>query len=122
MDKLDKYRTLIQQLLEEYAQFGDGDDGVDNQVLIDTQRDHYQLMHVGWQNDCAASMAVFCTLTSKTAKSGCNTTVPSTISPPNWSLGVSPKPTSWWPFIPPLSANSPTMLLAKKPKIKLLNL
>lgn len=51
MDKLDKYRTLIQQLLEEHAQFGDGDDGVDNQVLIDTQRDHYQLMHVGWQND-----------------------------------------------------------------------
>lgn len=51
MDTVETYRTLIQQLLEYYAQFGKDDEDVENQILIDTTRDHYQLMHVGWQND-----------------------------------------------------------------------
>lgn len=51
MDTVETYRTLIQQLLEYYAQFGKDDEDVENQILIDTDRDHYQLMHVGWQND-----------------------------------------------------------------------
>lgn len=51
MDKLETYRTIIQKLLQDYAQFGNTDDAVEIQVLADTTRDHYQLMHVGWQND-----------------------------------------------------------------------
>jgi hypothetical protein len=51
MDKLETYRNIIQQLLEEYAQFGSGDEAVEIQLLADTVRDHYQLMHIGWQNE-----------------------------------------------------------------------
>ena len=51
MDKLENYRSLIQQLLDDYAQFGSGDEAVEIQLLTDTARDHYQLMYIGWQND-----------------------------------------------------------------------
>jgi hypothetical protein len=51
MDQLERYRNIIQQLLEDYAQFGAGDKFVEIQLLADTVRDHYQLMHVGWQNE-----------------------------------------------------------------------
>jgi len=51
MDKLESYRKIIQQLLKEYAQFGSGDAVVEIQLLADTVRDHYQLMHIGWQNE-----------------------------------------------------------------------
>ncbi|MGD1857592.1 MAG: XisI protein [Leptolyngbyaceae cyanobacterium] len=51
MDKLENYRTIIQQLLEDYAQFDSGDKAVEVQLLADTIRDHYQLMHIGWQDE-----------------------------------------------------------------------
>lgn len=51
MDKLENYRTIIQQLLEDYAQFGSGDEAVEIQLLTDTTHDHYQLMHIGWQDE-----------------------------------------------------------------------
>ena len=50
MDKLEHYRATIQQLLEDYAQF-DSDEAVEIQLLADPVRDHYQLMHIGWQDE-----------------------------------------------------------------------
>lgn len=47
MNQLETYRKIIQQLLEEYAQFGSGDAAVEIQLLADTVRNHYQLMHLG---------------------------------------------------------------------------
>jgi len=44
MKKLENYRTIIQNLLQDYAQFGDTDDAVEIQLLTDTARDHYQLI------------------------------------------------------------------------------
>jgi hypothetical protein len=40
VDTLETYRNIIQQLLEEYAQFGSGDEAVEIQLLADTVRDH----------------------------------------------------------------------------------
>ncbi|MDB9518117.1 XisI protein [Roseofilum reptotaenium CS-1145] len=52
MDKLDRYRQAIQNLLETYAHLGtDPEDGVDTQLIFDPVRDHYQLFHVGWIGD-----------------------------------------------------------------------
>lgn len=51
MDKLETYRNILQTLLQRYAEFGDGDEDVDRQVVADTTRDHYQLVHVGWNDD-----------------------------------------------------------------------
>lgn len=48
MDKLAHYRTSIQTLLEQYGQFKTQDEDVENELFLDTIRDHYQLMRVGW--------------------------------------------------------------------------
>lgn len=51
MAKLEQYRENIQKLLEEYAAFGRGDRQVETELIFDTTRDHYQIVHVGWQDD-----------------------------------------------------------------------
>lgn len=50
MDKLTQYRQIMQQLLREYAEIGSPDPDVETQIVFDTERDHYQLMNVGWKN------------------------------------------------------------------------
>lgn len=50
MDKLMQYRQLVQQLLQGYAAIGSPDPEVETQIVFDTERDHYQLMNVGWKN------------------------------------------------------------------------
>ncbi len=51
MDKLTKYRQIIQDLLTKHGNqkisYGD----VDTEVIFDQERDHYQVMHVGWDNN-----------------------------------------------------------------------
>ncbi|HLP90182.1 MAG TPA: XisI protein [Nostocaceae cyanobacterium] len=50
MDKIAKYREYIQNLLTEYAKDDVSTDEVDVQLILDTQRDHYQWMNVGWED------------------------------------------------------------------------
>ncbi|MCW5318922.1 XisI protein [Nostoc sp. KVJ3] len=50
MDKLTQYRQIVQQMLREYAEIGSPDPDVETQIVFDTERDHYQLMNVGWKN------------------------------------------------------------------------
>lgn len=50
MDKLAKYREIIQTLLSEYSNRR-SDNEIDSQCIFDTQRDHYQVVNVGWSND-----------------------------------------------------------------------
>lgn len=48
---VEEYRTHVQQLLEECK--GPRlslQDEVETQLIIDTKHDHYQLIHVGWEN------------------------------------------------------------------------
>lgn len=49
MDKLTHYRQIIQQLLEDYSHHR-SDDNIESQAIFDLQRDHYQVVNVGWQN------------------------------------------------------------------------
>ncbi|MBW4460339.1 MAG: XisI protein [Nodosilinea sp. WJT8-NPBG4] len=49
MDKLEHYRTCIQALLEQHSQYKTQGEEVDNLLVFDTTRDHYQLMRVGWK-------------------------------------------------------------------------
>jgi XisI protein len=52
MDKVVKYRHLIKDLLKNYASPNMGDNkDLEEQLIFDTERDHYQLMSVGWQNN-----------------------------------------------------------------------
>ncbi|MBW4488924.1 MAG: XisI protein [Trichocoleus desertorum ATA4-8-CV12] len=53
MEKLEQYRNYIQKALLEHAQKGSStnrEDGVETQIIFDTEHDHYQLMYVGWHN------------------------------------------------------------------------
>jgi hypothetical protein len=46
---LEQYREWIQALLTQKAERG-GDKTVEAQLLLDTVRDHYQLIYIGWHN------------------------------------------------------------------------
>jgi hypothetical protein len=50
MEKLERYRTYIKQLLTEYAQHSPSDDEVETELIFDTERDHYQVVYTGWKN------------------------------------------------------------------------
>ncbi len=50
MEKITKYREYIQNLLTRYASNDISDDQVEVQLILDTVRDHYQWMNVGWQH------------------------------------------------------------------------
>ena len=49
MDKLDRYRSCIQTLLEKHSQSKSRNEDVENELFFDPMRDHYQLMRVGWK-------------------------------------------------------------------------
>lgn len=48
MDKLENYRKLVQELLTRYAEEDVAGEGVEVQLSLDTVRDHYQWLNVGW--------------------------------------------------------------------------
>ncbi len=49
MDKVIKYRDCVIKLLTSYASDDVSDNEVEVQLILDTERDHYQWMNVGWQ-------------------------------------------------------------------------
>jgi XisI protein len=51
MANLTQYRETVQKLLQSYAAFSDDEQEVDTELILDNTRDHYQLVHVGWQNE-----------------------------------------------------------------------
>ena len=46
MDKINQYRQIICQFLEDFAQ-----DDSEAQLIFDLERDRFLVMHVGWRND-----------------------------------------------------------------------
>jgi len=59
MDKLNRYREIIKQVLELYASWSKRKPGVDvvNEIVADVEHDHYELLHVGWENECRVHYA-----------------------------------------------------------------
>jgi XisI protein len=51
MDKITQYQKIIQELLQQYASIGTPDPEIETQFVFDTERNHYQLLRVGWRND-----------------------------------------------------------------------
>lgn len=49
MDKVEKYRELVQNLMARYAETDSTKEDVEVQLVMDTVRDHYQWMNVGWK-------------------------------------------------------------------------
>jgi hypothetical protein len=48
MEKLDKYRQIIRELLNDHA--NSSDPNIECQIVLDTENDHYQIIDVGWQD------------------------------------------------------------------------
>lgn len=51
MEKIENYRQIIQDILREHASYKSINEDVEPQIVFDTERNHYQLIHVGWSND-----------------------------------------------------------------------
>jgi hypothetical protein len=51
MANLIKYSEIVQQLLQDYAALSGDDPTVDTELIFDTVRHSYQLVHVGWHDD-----------------------------------------------------------------------
>jgi XisI protein len=49
MDKLAHYRQIVQQILQEYSEQKPSDGNIDVENIFDIERDHYQVVHVGWE-------------------------------------------------------------------------
>ena len=50
MDKLAQYRQYVQTLITRYAEDDVSEDRVEVQLILDTERDHYRWMNVGWEH------------------------------------------------------------------------
>ncbi len=51
MANLDHYRTCIKQLITEYSRYRPKYGELELQMVFDQERDHYQLVSVGWEDD-----------------------------------------------------------------------
>ena len=51
MDLLNtEYRDIVEKILQDYADFLDGDDDVEVELVFDRPRDRYLLVEAGWPN------------------------------------------------------------------------
>jgi hypothetical protein len=48
MDNLTKYQQIVRDLILDYAQYKPSHGEIETEAIIDTQTDHYELLHVGW--------------------------------------------------------------------------
>ena len=48
MDTLENYRQIVRELINEYAQYKPSHGEIDTEAIIDLEKDHYEVMYVGW--------------------------------------------------------------------------
>ncbi|MEH2209646.1 element excision factor XisI family protein [Nostoc sp.] len=48
MDKLARYREIIRQLIFDYASHKPANGQIETEAVIDLERDHYEVLHIGW--------------------------------------------------------------------------
>ncbi|MDZ7361280.1 MAG: XisI protein [candidate division KSB1 bacterium] len=50
MGQLEKYRTHIKRILNEYAKYKPSHGEIETEAIFDVEKDHYEVVHVGWHN------------------------------------------------------------------------
>lgn len=58
MDRLEHYRQSIRGFLQQYVDVWK-EEGVETQLVVDSERDHYLLLRVGWEGDSRINHSVF---------------------------------------------------------------
>ncbi|HBI42314.1 MAG TPA: XisI protein [Planctomycetales bacterium] len=48
MDRLERHREAVRRVVEEYASYKPSHGQIESEAVIDNKRDHYEVMHVGW--------------------------------------------------------------------------
>ena len=48
MDKLTFYRQAVRKIIKEYASVKPANGQIETEAVIDPEKDHYEVMHVGW--------------------------------------------------------------------------
>jgi XisI protein len=48
MDRVERYREIVRRVIEEYARYKPSHGRIDTEAIVDRARDHYEVMHVGW--------------------------------------------------------------------------
>ena len=48
MDKLSNYREIVRRIIREYASYKPSHGQIETEAIIDSESDHYEVMHVGW--------------------------------------------------------------------------
>jgi XisI protein len=48
MDRVARYREIVRRLIEEYASYKPSNGQIESEAVIDPARDHFEVMHVGW--------------------------------------------------------------------------
>jgi hypothetical protein len=51
MDKLNRYRQMVRNLIEEYASYKPAYGNISTQAVIDREQDHYEVSQTGWNGD-----------------------------------------------------------------------
>jgi hypothetical protein len=51
MDKLTHYREIVKRVIEQYASYKPSHGQIDTEAIVDPVRDHYEVMHVGWDGE-----------------------------------------------------------------------
>jgi XisI protein len=48
MDRVDQYRLIVRRLIDEYAQYKPSHGQIETEAIVDSEKDHYEVVHVGW--------------------------------------------------------------------------
>src|SRR5690349_7204858 len=51
MDRIDRYREIVRRVIEEYAAWRPSHGKIASEAIVDPEKDHYEVMHVGWDNE-----------------------------------------------------------------------
>jgi hypothetical protein len=51
LEKVQNYRTIIKQILSQYATYKPSHGEIEMQTLLDNEQDRYQVLAIGWDND-----------------------------------------------------------------------
>jgi hypothetical protein len=48
MDKRARYRDIVRRIVKQYAGYKPANGQIDTETIIDPERDHYEVMYIGW--------------------------------------------------------------------------
>jgi XisI protein len=48
MDTLERYREIVRDVIREYASYKPSNGEIETEAIVDPEKDHYEVMHVGW--------------------------------------------------------------------------